>query len=67
MDGSPYVTDNGNHILDCRFPQGIADADSLERAIAAVPGAVESGLFVGMAHLALIGLDGGTVRRIDRP
>lgn len=66
-DGAPYTTDNGNRILDCRFADGIADADALEKAIAAIPGAVESGLFVGLAHLAIIGLDDGGLRRIDRP
>ena len=53
--GKPYVTDNGNFILDCRFPDGIADPNGLERAFAARAGIVETGLFVDMAtevHLA---------------
>jgi len=65
--GKPYVTDNGNAILDCRFADGIADAASLERRIASIPGVVESGLFVGLAHVLYVGRDDGTceVRRRD--
>jgi ribose 5-phosphate isomerase A len=59
-DGKPYVTDNANHILDCTFKQGIPDAAKLERAIAMIPGAVESGLFIGLAHVLIIGNDDGT-------
>jgi ribose 5-phosphate isomerase A len=63
-DGQPFVTDGGNHILDCRFPAGIADAEALERALALRPGIVESGLFLGMAEAAVIaGADGVRVMR----
>ena len=66
--GGAYATDNGNRILDCRFPNGIADAPALERRIAAIPGVVESGLFVGLAHVLFIGKPDGTceVRRKPR-
>jgi ribose 5-phosphate isomerase A len=53
-DGSPYLTDNGNQILDCNFGK-IADAPALALALSAVPGIVEHGLFVGLAKLALVG------------
>jgi ribose 5-phosphate isomerase A len=58
--GRPYLTDNGNAILDCRFARGIDDAKHLERAIDAIPGVVESGLFIGLAHVLLVGRDDGT-------
>jgi ribose 5-phosphate isomerase A len=51
-DGKPYVTDENNHILDCRFGQ-IPDADGLARQLSEMPGIVEHGLFVGMASVAL--------------
>jgi ribose 5-phosphate isomerase A len=51
-DGRPYVTDENNHILDCRFGQ-IPDADGLARALSDMPGVVEHGLFIGMASVAL--------------
>lgn len=49
-----YVTDNQNSILDCRIPGGIADPASLQTQIRAIVGVVEHGLFLGMAHQALI-------------
>jgi ribose 5-phosphate isomerase A len=49
-----FVTDNGNHILDCRIDP-IADAARLEMDIRAIPGVVGTGLFLGMADTVLIG------------
>ena len=40
----PVITDNGNFIVDCRFSK-IRDPESLEAALAAIPGVLESGLF----------------------
>ena len=59
--GEPYLTDNGNEILDCPFEDGIADAPALERSLAMIPGIVESGLFVGLAQVCVIGNDDGSV------
>ncbi len=53
-DGSAFRTDEGNVILDCRFP-GIADSAALNAALNAIPSVVEHGLFVGMASVALVG------------
>jgi len=52
--GEATVTDNGNYILDCHFPAGIGDAESLDLAIRARAGVVESGLFLGMATEVLV-------------
>ncbi len=57
----PTLTDNGNQILDCRFPQGIPDPAAMEVQLAGIPGIVESGLFVGLAQVLVIGDDDGTV------
>jgi ribose 5-phosphate isomerase A len=51
-DGKAYVTDENNHILDCRFGL-IPDADGLARTLSDMPGVVEHGLFIGMASVAL--------------
>lgn len=59
--GAPYRTDNGNEIADCRFEGGIADAPGLERALADIPGVVESGLFIGLAHVLVVGDADGSV------
>ena len=52
--GSPFVTDNGNYIYDCRFPNGIDNPGELDAALRARAGIVETGLFLGMASIALI-------------
>lgn len=52
-DGKPYLTDENNHILDCRFEQ-IPDADGLARQLSDMPGVVEHGLFIGMASVVLV-------------
>ena len=64
-DGSPVVTDNGNYLALCRFPDGIADAYALARALADRPGIVEHGLFLDMANTVVVaGADG--VRVLER-
>ncbi len=55
-----YLTDNGNEILDVHFEAGIADASGLERALAEIPGVVESGLFIGLAHDMVVGQEDGS-------
>jgi ribose 5-phosphate isomerase A len=52
-DGTPYLTDENNYILDCRFGQ-IPDADGLAKQLCNMPGVVEHGLFIGMASVVLI-------------
>ncbi len=53
-DGRLFVTDNGNHILDCQVGP-IADAPQLEADIRAIPGVVGTGLFLSMAQTVLVG------------
>jgi len=64
-DGKPFVTDNGNLILDAAV-RSIADPGGLDRTLLAVPGVVGTGLFVGMAHAVLVWQDGQT-RTLTRP
>ncbi|MFC1575217.1 ribose-5-phosphate isomerase RpiA [Gemmatimonadota bacterium] len=61
-DGEPFVTDNGNLILHCRFDGGISNAPALEMALAARAGIVETGLFLGMAKEVLVGTREGVSR-----
>jgi ribose 5-phosphate isomerase A len=56
--GKPYLTDENNHILDCRFGQ-IRDADGLARQLSDTPGVVEHGLFIDMAKVVLVANDSG--------
>lgn len=54
--GLPFVTDNGNYILDCNFG-AMADPATLESRIKLLPGVIESGLFIGIADTLVIGFD----------
>lgn len=57
-DGLAFVTDNGNFVFDCAFGR-IDDPAALACALAAIPGVVEHGLFVGLAGTAVVaGPDG---------
>lgn len=59
------ITDEGNYILDLHL-QVIPDAPALARALAAIPGVVEHGLFLGTCDLAIIGRADGTVVELAR-
>jgi ribose 5-phosphate isomerase A len=65
-DGSPFVTDEGHHILDCALPPG-SDLAALGQAVKAVTGVVEHGLFLTHAHAALLGAPDGSLERLVRP
>lgn len=55
--GRPYVTDNGNYIYNCRFRNAIPDPVGLNETLCRRAGVVESGLFLGMASVALVADD----------
>jgi ribose 5-phosphate isomerase A len=57
-EGRPYVTDNGNLILDCTFGT-IADPPTLDRHLRAIHGIVATGLFIDLATHVLIATSGG--------
>jgi ribose 5-phosphate isomerase A len=63
-DGAPYVTDNGNLVLDCRFP-ALPDPRALAVQIDAIPGALGHGLFLDEVDAAYIARD-GIVTRLER-
>jgi ribose 5-phosphate isomerase A len=62
MDGAdsahPYVTDGGHYTADCAF-DSIPDPASLEVEIKCIPGALECGLFVGLARTAVVAGENG--------
>lgn len=69
-DGRPARTDNGNLTLDCAPGAPLADGDAaraLEAAILAVPGVVDTGLFLGTAERVLVGYGDGRVDVRVRP
>lgn len=50
----PFITDNGNYILDCEFER-ISEPEQLEIDINMIPGVVENGLFIGVATKVIVG------------
>ena len=54
----PYLTDEGNYILDCACGR-IDDPQQTAAAIRGIVGVVEHGLFLGMATLALVAGENG--------
>jgi ribose 5-phosphate isomerase A len=51
---APYITDNGNLILDLTFERGIIDPPALANVLKTTIGVVEHGLFIGMADTCII-------------
>ena len=64
--GGTFVTDNANYIYDVRFSSGIDDAAALENQLAKRPGIVETGLFIGIAAVALIADDDKVEERVRK-
>ena len=56
----PHVTDNGNFIIDADFGP-IADPLALERALAAIVGVIDTGLFCNMTTKVYFGGEDGKV------
>jgi ribose 5-phosphate isomerase A len=63
-DGQVFVTDGGHWILDAALAR-IDDPAALAHAISGVPGVVEHGLFIGLAHTAIVGGPDG-VKIVER-
>lgn len=65
-DAGPFVTDNGNYILDCSFGV-IEDPPALEREIVGTCGVVECGIFSGLATRVIIGKSDGSLEERAEP
>jgi len=65
--GVPFITDNGNEILDLSPPAPIDDPAATAAALRARTGVVETGLFVGMADRVLVGRPDGSADERRRP
>ena len=63
--GASFVTDNGNYIYDCHFKGGLKNATEFEAKLKGRAGVVETGLFLGMAAVAIVGSESG-VRELKR-
>ncbi|GGG72771.1 ribose-5-phosphate isomerase RpiA [Paenibacillus radicis (ex Gao et al. 2016)] len=58
---APFISDNGNYIIDCQFEAITDDAVKLNEQMNRIPGVVENGLFVNMADLVIVGGRDGVV------
>ncbi len=56
----PVITDNGNFILDLKFPEPINDPKKVAVDLKMIPGIVETGLFVGMTDEVHVGTNEGS-------
>jgi ribose 5-phosphate isomerase A len=63
-DGRPQTSDNGNWLVDCAVGP-LADAAALERALQAIPGVLETGLFLGLR--ATVAIERGNELEIRAP
>ncbi len=61
----PMISDNGNFLVDVDFG-AIDRPDELDTRLRAIPGVVETGLFINLAHVAYVGKFDGSVERIER-
>ena len=64
VDGRRFISDNGNLTIDCGLATPLADARAarvLEADLRAIPGVVDTGLFLGTAERVLVGYPDGHV------
>jgi ribose 5-phosphate isomerase A len=60
-DGSAFLTDNGNELLDLVPRRPLRAPAEAERTLRGLTGVVETGIFVGLAHHVVIGHPDGRV------
>jgi len=60
----PYITDNGNYIIDCSFGE-IKDPPLLQELINAITGVVDNGLFIHIASRLVLGFNNGETRVVS--
>lgn len=64
-ESGPYVSDNGNYIVDCAFGQ-IEDPEAVHEEINSITGVVDNGLFINIATKLILGFENGETRIISR-
>lgn len=62
---SPFITDSGNYIYDCRFEDGIENSFFIESRIDVIPGVVENGLFLNTANVVLVSHPDGNITKME--
>jgi len=64
-DEMPFVSDNGNWILDCHFG-GIDEPGALDVALRTIHGVVATGIFISLANVVMVGDENGEVRTLPK-
>lgn len=64
LDGEPFVTDEGNHIIDLHLKR-IGDPRHLSLALNQIPGVVENGLFIDICDMVIAGQGDGRIEVTD--
>lgn len=62
-EDKPYITDNGNYILDCAFG-AIENPEQLHHQLKTITGIVETGLFINMKPTVIIAYENGDVKSL---
>lgn len=65
INNQPLRTDHGHYILDCQF-KNIPDPSQLNIALHLIPGVVETGLFIDLCDMAIIGYPDGSIKRLTK-
>ncbi len=61
----PFVSDNGNWILDCHFGR-IDEPGALDVALLTIHGVVATGIFTSLANVVMVGDENGEVRTLPK-
>ncbi|PTN09737.1 ribose-5-phosphate isomerase RpiA [Mangrovibacterium marinum] len=64
VNGTPFITDNQNYIIDCKFEK-IEDPATLTIKLNQIPGVVENGLFANMATRVICNTPDGEIQVIE--
>lgn len=62
-NGSVFITDNSNYILDCKF-EYIMEPEKLDKCIKEIENVIETGLFIGLTYSVILYNEDGTVVEI---
>jgi len=64
-NGSPYFTDGGNQIVDCKFG-AVDDPRSLDKQLQCIAGVLETGLFLDLCDTLVVGTSAGIERIVNQ-
>jgi ribose 5-phosphate isomerase A len=64
-NGSETVSDNGNLIVDCKVDSTL-NPRRVNRELQEMPGVIDNGLFLGIAHTVLVAQPDGSIKTMTR-